>query len=421
MHKTPQELYNERMKRVNDVIQLKTPDRVPIVPFFSFFVAKYAGIDYKTVMYDYDQLYLSAKEIITDFEPDMCQNFFSSLALGPTFKILDYKQLKWPGNGVAPNVTYQYVEDEYMKADEYNDFLFDPSGFTLRTMLPRICGALEPFSMLSPLTWAYYIRMVPTVASFGIPEVTESFHSLLRAGAEATKMSLKANAYIKEMEALGFPCQYGASVNAPFDYIADTLRGTKGAMMDMYRQPEKLLEMSEKVTPIMVDLAISSFKRTGVNRVLIPLHKGPDGLMSLDQFNKFYWPSLKKLMCGLIDKGLVPCPLFEGDYTSRLEIIGDMPKGKCIYWFERTDIFKAKAVLGDHICIRGNVPATLLCTGTPQDIRDYCKILIDIVGKDGGFIMDGGIGIPDEAKVENVKLCSISLRYTVYIIRGYLV
>ena len=137
--------------------------------------------------------------------------------------------------------------------------------------------------------------------------------------------------------------------------------------------------------------------------------------MSLEQFKTFYWPTLQELMLAMIEAGIVPCPLFEADYTDRLEIIKDIPVGKAVYWFESTDMFKAKEVLGDRICLRGNVPASLLCTGSPQQVRDYCKELIDVVGKGGGFIMDGGIGIPDEARPENVKaMAQFTREYGIY-------
>jgi len=98
-----------------------------------------------------------------------------------------------------------------------------------------------------------------------------------------------------------------------------------------------------------------------------------------------------------------------------LEIIKDIPRGKAIYWFERTDVFKAKAILGDRVCIRGNVPSTLLCTGTPDEVKHYCKKLIDVVGKDGGLIVDGDVGIADEAKPENVKaMTDFTKEYGVY-------
>ena len=384
------------------------------MPFFSFFPAKYAGISFKEAMYDYDKLGMAVRKTILDFQPDMYLNPYGTIALGPTFEALDYKQIIWPGHGIDPNLTYQFVEDEYMKADEYDAFLFDPSGFMIRTFFPRICGALEPLKMLSPAPWAYYIRIVPNIAVFGMPEVAGAIESLLRAGAEAQKMVLKANSFVEEMEALGFPCQFGSGAYAPFDYIGDFLRGTRGIMLDMYRNTDKLLEAIEKVLPIMIESGTATARRAGIPRVFMPLHKGSHSFMSLEQFKTFYWPALRKLILGLIDEGLTPCVFFEGDYNSRLEIIGDIPKGKAIYHFESTDIFKAKEVLGDRVCIRGNVSASLLCMGTTQDVKDYCKKLIDVVGKGGGFIMDSAVTL-DEAKTENVKaMFDFTREYGVY-------
>jgi len=415
MEKTPQELFKERTRRVEDAVQLKVPDRVPFLPAFSFFPAKYAGISFEEAMYDYDKLAEVSKKAIIDFEADMYMNPFSQIALGPLMEVLDYRQVKWPGHGVAPNYTYQFVEEEYMKADEYDAFLFDPTDYILRTYLPRICGALEPLKRLPPIAGQYYFRLLTGMAVLGEPEVASAIESLLKGGAEANRMRSKMISFVKEMEELGFPSQFGAVAYAPFDCIGDFFRGTRGIMLDMYRNPDKLIAATEKILAVLASSVTSAAKGSGVPRVFIPLHKGARGFMSLEQFNTFYWPTLRQLMLVLIEAGLTPCPLFEADYTDRLEIIKDVPKGKAVYWFENTDIFQAKGVLGDRVCIRGNVPAPLLCIGTPQEVRDYCKELIDVVGRGGGFIMDGGIGIPDEAKPENVKaMADFTREYGVY-------
>jgi uroporphyrinogen-III decarboxylase len=107
-------------------------------------------------------------------------------------------------------------------------------------------------------------------------------------------------------------------------------------------------------------------------------------------------------MMGLIEEGLVPMPLFEAEYNSRLEIIKDIPRGKAIYRFEEVRIEKAKEILGDTVCFRGNVPGSLLYAGTPEQVDAYVKKLIDVVGKGGGLIVDSGMWF-DEAKHENVK------------------
>ena len=415
MEKTPEELFKERTKRVEDAIQLKVPDRVPFLPFFSFFPAKYVGISFEEAMYDYGKVKAAARKTILDFQPDMYTSPFGLISVGPTFEVLDYKQLRWPGHGIDQNHTYQFVEGEYMKVEEYDAFLFDPSDFLIRTFFPRIFGALEAFKMLPALPSAYYLRTIPRISVLGIPEVAAAFECLLKAGAEARRMMTESNSFIEEMKQLGFPCQFAATAYAPFDYIGDFFRGTRGIMLDMYRNPDKLLQAIEKVSPMMIEAAISAAKSSGIPRIFMPLHKGAHGFMSLAQFKTFYWPTLKQLILALIEAGITPCPFFEGDYTDRLELIKDIPKGKAMYLFDRMDMFKAKEVLGDRVCIRGNVPAALLCTATPQEVKDCCKKLIDVVGRGGGFIMDGAIGIPDEAKPENVKaMADFTREYGVY-------
>ncbi len=415
MEKTPEQLYSERVKRINDAIQLKVPDKVPIMPSFGFFPAKYAGITCEEAMYDYDKLMTAWVKTMTDFQPDACDNPYTNRHLGRLLEILNFKRLKWPGHGVDPMSTYQYVEGEYMKADEYDAFLFDLSDYMVRTYWPRIFGALEPFEKLPPLheLISYYMG-IGNISVLAEPDITSALESLLKAGAEVKRMREGAQVYTEEMKRLGIPYQYGALTQVPFDTLSDFFRGTTGAMLDMYRNPDKLMEAVEKLLPVMIDMGVKGAKRSGNPMVFIPLHKGLDGFMSQEQFKTFYWPGLRKLMLALIDEELIPCPLFEGDCTSRLEIIADIPKGKACYNFERTDIFKAKEILGGHVCIRGNVPLSLMSAGTPDEVKEYCKKLIDIVGKGGGFIMDAAAGF-DDAKVENVKtMIDFTKEYGVY-------
>lgn len=136
--------------------------------------------------------------------------------------------------------------------------------------------------------------------------------------------------------------------------------------------------------------------------------------MSLKQFETFYWDSLKRLLLTLIDEGLTPCPFFEGDYTSRLEYLAELPKGKILGLFDTTDMFKAKEILEGTMCISGMMPLSLLQTGTNQQIKDYTKKLIDVVGKGGGFIM-GPRSALDECEPERVKIwVNFTKEYGVY-------
>ena len=407
--------YKDRITRIKDAIQMKKlPDRVPIFACPSFFPMYYAGITPQESMYDYDKCCMAFKKFVLDFEPDGHLGAFVP-GTGKALEILDYKLYSWPGHGVSPNVSYQANEGEYMKANEYDALIDDPSNFFSNTYLPRVFGALEGFKMLPPLTgilemYGVAINFIP----FGLPPVQASYKALFEAGAEALKWIGAMGAWNDEIKAAGFPIIVAGYSKAPFDVIGDTLRGTRGIMLDMYRQPDKLLEAMDRLTPIMIKMGISSTQMAGHPLIFMPLHKGGDGFMSDEQFKKFYWPTLRKVMMGLIAEGVVPMPAAEGKWTTRLEVVQDLPKGKTLWMIDQSDIAKAKKTLGKVACMFGNVPSALLALGTPQEVKDYVKKCIDVAGKGGGYIVSNGAFF-DHAKAENVKaMVDFAKEYGVY-------
>lgn len=409
--------YKERVTRLIDAIQLKKlPDRVPVMPMTGFFPAFYSGMTPYDVMYDYDKLLVAWRKYMLDFVPD-AHGGGAMAVPGKMYDTLDYKIYAWPGHGLPHTSSYQALEGEYMKAGEYDALIRDPSDFFLRTYLPRVFGSLRPLTDLSPLTNMLEMYGGFTgfaVLPFGLPPVQAAFKALMEAGTEALKWGTVIMQFDKEMGAAGFPGFFGGGTKAPFDTIGDTLRGTRGIMLDMYRQPDKLLKALEVVTPIMIQMGVSSARANGNPIVFIPLHKGADGFLSKDQFEKFYWPSLKELLAGLIDEGCIPFPWAEGSYNSRLNTISDSPEGKVIWGFDATDMAKAKEVIGDKFCITGNVPLSLLKLATANEVEDYVKNLIAVCGRNGGFIMMNGAVI-DEANPDNVKMMiDATKRYGVY-------
>jgi hypothetical protein len=296
------------------------------------------------------------------------------------------------------------VEAEYMKAEEFDAFLADPSDFSIRTYLPRIFEAFAPLQklpQLSRMIWGY--GEIGAVELFTQPDYIEMFEKIARAGREMAEWNKELGTFIPEMADLGFPPFSISLTQAPYDWLPDFLRGMKGSMLDLFRQPDKVLEACEKLLPIMVEKGVTSAKLSGNPRVFIPLHRGSDGFMSLKQFERFYWPTLKRLCLALIDEGLVPWVFFEGNYTSRLEYLLELPKGKVLAHLDSTDIFRAKEVLGNHMCIMGNIPSSLLQTSTKDEVISYSKKLIDVVGKDGGYIMACRAPM-DETDPELVKI-----------------
>ena len=407
--------YKASITRIKDAIQLKkTPDRVPITLLPSMFPFINAGMTVQEAMYDYGKCVAAFRKFILDFKPDM---HIGAAAPGPGkfYEILDYKLYAWPGHGVAPEHSYQCNEGEYMKAEEYDLLITDPSFYFRNFYLPRVFGALEGFKMLPPHTGI--LEMYGVAFSFipyALPPVQATYKALFEAGAEALKWAMAMGGSNGELASLGFPNILGGFTKAPFDVIGDTLRGTKGIMLDMYRQPDKLLKAMEGLVPIMIGMGIGASQHTGNPQIFIPLHKGADGFLSDEQFKKFYWPTFKAVMVGLIEGGCIPFPALEGHWGSRLKVIQDTPKGKTMWMVDQTDMAKAKETLGKSACLIGNVSSSMLRLATPDEVKTYCKKLIDTAGKGGGFIMGNGAFF-DEAKPENVKsMVDFTKEYGVY-------
>ncbi|HUJ68864.1 MAG TPA: hypothetical protein VLW86_05040, partial [Syntrophorhabdales bacterium] len=102
------------------------------------------------------------------------------------------------------------------------------------------------------------------------------------------------------------------------------------------------------------------------------------------------------------------------DYTSRLEYLLELPKGSIFAHMDTTDIFRAKEILGGHLCISGNVPCSLVGTGTPDSVKEYVKKMIDVCGKDGGFIMSTRSPVDDVNPDCLRALIDFTIEYGVY-------
>jgi len=405
--------YQARVKRFIKVIKLEEPDRVPILLPANFLPAYHAGQTLKTVMYHYDELRRAWLKFLRDFEMDA----FPGPGLvypGKVLETIDYRFHHWPGHGLAEDVSsYQYIEGEYMKAEEYDELIKDPTHFLLTTYLPRSSRAFAGFRKLGPVTQVIGVP-IPYIAQYGDPEVQASVRTLLEAAIETMKWREAVDGINRAALEAGVPSIRGAMSGAPFDRIGDFLRGTKGIMLDMYRRPEKLQEAMERITPILIEQGVRAANVLECPVVFLPLHKGSEGFMSNRQFETFYWPTLKKVMMAFIEEGLVPMPFAEGNYEPRLEMIKDMPRGKVIWYFEAMDMAKAKEVLGSSACIAGNLPVSILSTGTPQEVKEGCRKLIRACGRGGGYILAGSASM-DKGNPENLRaMMEAAKEYGVY-------
>jgi hypothetical protein len=402
--------YKVRAQRLVDVYNVKEPDRVPVnLPVGNLPYTLY-GMNYRTAMYDYDKAVAACKAFNEKYAEEL--EYWSApwVTPGRVMEMLDYKLYSWPGHRLGENVSsVQFMEGEYMKAEEYDAFITDPSDFWIRTYMPRIFGALEPLRMFRPFTDLVEIVNMGQFMPFASPQGQKMLQTLMDVGKEY-QCFMKAMASSGPSGAAhGYPVAFGAFCKAPFDTIGDSLRGTQPILKDMYRRPDKLLAALDVVADFTINSLLSAPNLANIFMVTYPLHKGADGWMSQRQFDTFYWPSLKKVMNALINEGLIQNMFAEGGYNTRLEAVNEFPKGSVCWYFDKTDMDKAKQVLGSKCAIQGNIPSSLIVTGTPEDTKEYCRKLIEGCGKGGGFILSAG-AVADNPKLENLQAMLAAVR-----------
>jgi hypothetical protein len=401
-----EEAYRARVQRLADAILLeKTPDRVPVPLLVTeLYPLARAGLSPYDGMYDFERASQAFVDFNLEFQPDSMVSPRLATTPGRVFDLLDYLPYSWPGHGIPRDASLQYNEAERMGAGEYDPLIDDPSDFMLRTLLPRLGSAFAGLahlgSVFDPVAITQALSFVETFAK---PELVESLERLMAAGRQAVEWRASVTAVTGRLQTLGFPPFAGPQARAPFDLLGDFLRGTREISLDLYRRPEKVVAACERLAPLMIRWTLDKTTPQTPPCLFWPMHKGDDAHMSMEQFETFYWPTFRTVLLGLIDEGFIPILFAEGKMDSRLErIAADLPRGRTVWLLDRTDMAHAKATLGRVAALQGNVPLSLLQTGTPGEVREYCRKLIEVAAPGGGFILDSGAAIY-QGKDENMR------------------
>ena len=292
--KSPEVLLEERTRRLDDALHLRQPDRVPLQFAPGFLAAEMAGEPHGILFSDLDralELQLAAARY---FQPDTMSA--GKGHPGPS-AVLGDRMTKWPGHGFDEDGSFQFIEHEFMKPEDYDAFLFDPSDYAIRTYLPRGFSALEGLATLPPIgMWNFGFYHLPSIGLLGSDEVVRAFEALAEAARVWRAYGDWAARATDALSAIGIPPVpwRGSLIEAPFDFMSDTLRAMKGIMLDLRQRPEPLLKAEEKALRIQVEYARHFKDLTGLTYTSIPLHRGSDGFMSIPMFEKFYWPSSRR-------------------------------------------------------------------------------------------------------------------------------
>ena len=393
-----EKLYQERLTRYVTALRNEKPDRVPVRPFAAEVTAVHAGFTCQQVTHDYRYAFEATLKCCRDFDWDATMPNMVACWTG-MIKTISTSYYAVPGIEIPDDTGFQYLEppedEAWMRDDEYDAFIKEPIDFLANVWFPRITRHVVPPG--SPASFRSNIAMISGVAAM------KNYFAAY--GPHIARMK----------EETGTPTATAGVLKAPFDIIADKFRGYKALCMDLYRQPDKGLALTESLTP---HLAYVAERRADPNRklpVALWLHRGCMPFLSLKQFEKFFWPTLKEIICSLWSKGIQTLFYAEGEWNGNLQYIAELPEKSIVYHVDRGDIFEVHRAVGDKFCISGGIPNDLLAFGTPEEVRQFTKKVIEGVGRDGGYIVDACAIMQNDTKIENLRAMGEAARdYGVY-------
>ena len=389
-----------REHRIAQAVALKEPDKVPFMPFVnSFYAYHYNMCTTKEWMTDPTCMIPVMEKYLKDYNPDLVWSPIN-FPIAP-METLGSEQSRWPGEywNLPDNTTYQYIDKSFLDEDDYETFFKDPTLFILQKVLPKKYKNLSAMSMLNP--YAICGQCVLNFTPFGLPETQEMLQTLLKAGQETLDYMKKAIPVEMGIMKAGYPLYGSSTLIIPFDDFADNVRGLMELCMDITTDPEMVDEAVSRWGDVTIPAAIESAKAAHQKYIFFPLHCGVDNFMSVKNYEEHYWPCLKRCIDAAVAADLTPIIFCEGKYNTRLDIIKNVEPGKVIYIFEDVDWAEAKKKLGDSACIAGGMNTHTLMNGTPADVEEETKRMLDILAPGGGFIASNSIAL-DFVSPENM-------------------
>ncbi|WP_094606820.1 Uroporphyrinogen decarboxylase [Sporomusa silvacetica DSM 10669] len=358
--KTTQELFQERTERVMKTIALEKTDRTPVIQLFDAFAAPHMGVtmkEYCTSFKRANELMLDSLKAFGDLDGTNV-----SFGAGQLFPLIYMSKVKLPGRELPDDAVWQVDEQEQMTREDYDTilnkgwtpFMLDYLGNRLGIDLENLFGQLA-----------------------GAPQLA------------------------KNIEAAGYMV-YTPVLNSSVPEFLGGGRSMSSFIKDLYKMPDKVEAVLDIIQKETGDAVRAQIRATGAKAVFVSPARGASEFWSRKLWERFVWKYIKAMADVVIEEGAVISLHLDGNWERDLEYFRELPKGKAVFETDgATNIYKIKEVLGDRMCIKGDVPAAKLTLGTPDEVYNYSTRLIKDMGT--GFILSSGCTVPPNAKIENVK------------------
>jgi hypothetical protein len=393
-----EQLYQQRLKRYVTAMRNEKPDMIPIRPFVAEFTAKYAGYTCQEVAHDYTLAFDAAVKTAKDFDWDAVVPNMVYVWTGLA-QAIGLRYYGIPGIHIPPTTGFNYIEppedQAWMRADEYDELIKDPTGFLYNVWLPRV--STEVSKLGEPATYRNNLSFVK-----GGMAMLQYFYAF---GPQIDRLRKEAGAV----------SAIAGIFKAPFDIIADKLRGYIGLTMDMATQPKKVLAACEALMPHLSHVGLTTADANKQVPIGFWMHRGCVPFVNPKTFDSHYWPTLKPIIEEFWKHGHQTLFYAEGKWRHHFDTFRELSDRSIVFHCDQDNLFEVHDKLHDKFALSGGIPNVLLSFGKRQEVRDYCLRVIKEVAADGGYIMDASAIMQDDTSIENMRvLTDVTREHGVY-------
>lgn len=398
MMKDLNEIYAGRLRRYVTAMRNGVPDRVPLRPLAAEVTARYAGYTCQEVTHDYHKAFEAVIRCCRDFEWDAAVPNMVYVWTGLT-QAIGLRYYGIPGIDIGPEVAFQYrepsEENAFMKREEYDELIDDPTRFLYETWLPRVTGE---------------------VSAKGQPSSYRNNLSFVKGGMAMLNYFQAFGPQVERMRTeCGTVSAMCGMLKAPLDILADKLRGYIGLAFDLKEIPDKVLKACQALMPHLGYIALTGADPQKQVPIPIWMHRGCTPFISRQHFETIYWPTLRPIVEALWNQGNQVLFYAEGKWDAHLETFAELPAGSIVYHIDRGNPELVHHVLGKKFCLSGGVPNALLAFGKPEEVKAHCRKVIETLGAEGGYIMDASAIMQNDVAIENLRaMTDATLEYGVY-------
>jgi len=363
-----QALYQERYDRIKKTINLEPVDRVPLIFMGTAFSARHVGITMAEYCKKPNASFISNYQTMVDYGFDGV-NLAGGGRITPILTSLWLSRLGVPGRDLPEDSLWQVMESEVMTHEDYDYILANGWKKFVNKYMPRVISMWE---FIPAMMW--YVSNQPRIR----------------------KAHIKGGYVIINDSDARMP-------TIPFEYLCGG-RSMTQFFFDLYRMPDKIQEVMDVILEdILADIRKLKPAKDRINGTWVGGWRSASSLVSPKLWDRFVWPYFVQIVDALIEKGITPVLHLDQDWSRDIERLRELPAKKCILNPDgMTDMVKFKKLVGDQMAMMGDIPASMLVAGTPEDIDKYVKELIEIF-EGQGLLLCPGCDAPINTKPENMQ------------------